>query len=375
MSKHKHSYRRGYLLTDSLLSELEISECTFLTPLEFKAWLAKKSQRIILELIPAAIGDFTFKPLDISYLDLKNKSYSKGTSEITVNVSAEAAAPPGEAKSKEAESKIHVSVNVEDPKPTLLGDTLDVNGTLINEGDEPAYGIRFMGNTSPPFEILETPEEVKELQPSESKRISLKMKTLSAGEFNLKPLEIYYKNKQGKGFFTSSNQIKIQVESAKQRTQAREAQLEAGSTYLVLEDKPEKALQIFIDYISNQKLPAIYFTRTNPEKLAQKRELETAEILWVTDAVTAKENIISSNLQDISFAITEFTGKNPGSIVLLDIIEYLIENNDFQMVLHFIQNIRDKISTTDSRMIITLNDKILNAQDLNSIKKETRQLT
>ncbi|MCX6694739.1 MAG: DUF835 domain-containing protein, partial [Candidatus Altiarchaeota archaeon] len=341
-------------------------------PEPIKEILSKKCQRITIELIPTAVGEFTFKPLDISYVDSNNRTFTKGTNEVKVNVSAKVEAKAAAIEeTAEFSEDTNVVVELENPLDSFAGQSMTLNGKITNKGKEPVYGVRFIGNPVTEFNISNTPEEMPQLDPSESKALSLEIVPAEPGEFNFKPLEIYYRSKQGRGRFAASNAVSFKVKEKAAPTVTEEPALEPGFTYLILEEWPEKSIHFFLHYISDG-MKGIYITRTNPEKLKEKYDTKDARILWVTDAVSGKENVISSNLQDISLLITDFTTKNPNSVLVLDIIEYLIENNDFQMVLHFIQHVRDKISTTNCRMIISLNDKVLKEQNLNAIKKEAK---
>ena len=341
-----------------------------LAPSSIKEIEPRKSQRITIELIPTAVGEFSFKPLDVSYTGPGNRGYTKGTNEINVAVSTDLSGKAVEGKV--AEGKLHVKVEFEKPVIMYLGETSGIRGRIINDGAEAVYGIRFIGNPVKSFEIKNTPEEVKELKPSESKQITLELSPMELGKSTFSPLELFYRTRQGRGYFTSSGEISCDVKRIEEKPKIEEVKLEAGSTYLLLEESPERGLRIFIDHMKGGR-KALYVTRTNPEKMRQQYPLEGANLVWVTNAVTRENYVLASNLQDISLTLATFLG-NPNSVILVDVIEYLIENNGFQTVLQFLQYVRDRVSTTDCIMLITLNPEVINTQELNEIKKETKLL-
>ena len=58
------------------------------------------------------------------------------------------------------------------------------------------------------------------------------------------------------------------------------------------------------------------------------------------------------------------------AVILLDGIEYLISNNGFNPVLRFIRRLIDKISETDTILLIGVSAKAMNEQELKLLERE-----
>jgi archaellum biogenesis ATPase FlaH len=72
--------------------------------------------------------------------------------------------------------------------------------------------------------------------------------------------------------------------------------------------------------------------------------------------------------------ITDFINKGKDSIVILEGLEYLIAQNNFDIVLKFIQTLRDLVLLENSRLIIPLNKDAFNQKELAQLEKELEVL-
>jgi len=155
--------------------------------------------------------------------------------------------------------------------------------------------------------------------------------------------------------------------------QSAEAEMDSGSTYLLLETKPERSISVFISEMKKGN-KGLYITRSNPNQVKKKYDLAGAKVCWLT-GVRASEDIISiSGLQELSILVSNFIDENHQSIILLDGVEYLISNNDFSIVLRLLQQIRDKVSTSESKLLIPLNPNALESRQLTLLERECHTL-
>ena len=61
-------------------------------------------------------------------------------------------------------------------------------------------------------------------------------------------------------------------------------------------------------------------------------------------------------------------------MLLLDGLEYLISNNAFNPVLRFLRRLIDKISETESILLISVSPKAINEQELKLLEREMKPL-
>jgi two-component system cell cycle response regulator len=93
-------------------------------------------------------------------------------------------------------------------------------------------------------------------------------------------------------------------------------------------------------------------------------------MLWLTDRESSKEPTISPSLESMIYVVEEFIDKNEQPVILLDGMEYLISNNSFNPVLRFIRRLIDKISETNTILIIGVSPKAINEQELKLLERE-----
>lgn len=152
--------------------------------------------------------------------------------------------------------------------------------------------------------------------------------------------------------------------------------LMVGGTYLVLEqteDETGQGFRIYKDILRNGS-PSIVVTRTIPEKIKKKYNLENLPIIWLSRSKN-KNAITPTNLGNIVDEIKEYISKNQNSIVMFDGLEYLIVQNDFDRVLKFLHSLRDEIAVQNARLIISLNPKTLTRKKVALLRKEFKVLS
>jgi isoleucyl-tRNA synthetase len=147
--------------------------------------------------------------------------------------------------------------------------------------------------------------------------------------------------------------------------------LEASFTYLIKEEKAERAYAFFVRALS-EGMKGFCVTRNYPLKIKAKHNIGDIPVIWLTNV--GKENTLRpKDLEKLSVSLEQFisaanTGK--GSIVLLDGLEYLITNNNFLTVLRFVQSFRDQIAIKNAVLLMALNPSTLEPHELNLLEKE-----
>ncbi len=128
-------------------------------------------------------------------------------------------------------------------------------------------------------------------------------------------------------------------------------ELEAGTVYLVTQGQ-NKALKTFVQELKKGR-PGLCITRTYPEKLIQSWDLKGAKVFWLSNEQENGRGAIVS-LDSLSSRITEFlTGQEPG-VVLLDGVEYLFVQNSFTEVMRLLQDLKDALPHSGSKLIIPI---------------------
>ncbi len=145
-------------------------------------------------------GTYRFIPVEVSYTDLRGKTYMRGCNEVTLNVAAQEAG--GQEGWKGTPS---VSLEFPGPYDVKAGEDAEIEGVLANEGEAPAAGIRFMG-AGGDVEVIEAPEPVEHMPPKGRVAVKATVRVPRGGTYKAKLIEFFYKDQQGRRFFKSSGE-------------------------------------------------------------------------------------------------------------------------------------------------------------------------
>jgi len=123
-----------------------------------------------------------------------------------------------------------------------------------------------------------------------------------------------------------------------------------------------------IELLKNTKVPVLAVTRSP----GMYKGFENVSTVWVTQVSDGVNPTALHVLQDV---ILRFVRDNPGSVVLIDCVEYLILYNDFKAVFKFLANLKDYVVfQLGSGLVIFVDDSILDEQEKALFLKEFEPL-
>ena len=144
--------------------------------------------------------------------------------------------------------------------------------------------------------------------------------------------------------------------------------LDPSEGYIVLEKKPKKSFEIFADLVTHG-IPGFVISRTHPEKIARKYKLTKTPMMWLSRS--GRENAISpDDLSKLRYIIEDFAKKSGESVILLDGLEYLITQTGFEPVLMYMQELKDAVVLSNSRLIIPLHEETLAKREHSALERE-----
>lgn len=152
---------------------------------------------------------------------------------------------------------------------------------------------------------------------------------------------------------------------------SRKYNLEQGYSYLIKEEIPDQAFDIFAD-AAKHGVPSLCVTREYPEKVKERWGLKGMPFLWLSMDQEKDFSRDPSNLALLYSDMKTFITENKGCVVLLSGIEYLVSQNGFPKVLKLIQHLNDKISVTDSVLLTPISPLTLPETELKMLEKELR---
>lgn len=151
----------------------------------------------------------------------------------------------------------------------------------------------------------------------------------------------------------------------------RKYNLEQGYSYVIKEEIPDQAYDIFKDAVKHS-VPSLCVTRDYPEKVRERYDIKTVPFLWLSMDQEKPFARDPTNLALLYSDVKTFISENKHCMVLLSGLEYLISQNDFPKVLKFLQHVNDKIAVTDSIMITPISPLTLPESQLKLLEKEMR---
>ncbi len=143
-------------------------------------------------------------------------------------------------------------------------------------------------------------------------------------------------------------------------------ELEPSESYMILEDQPRRAFEIFEDYLLHG-WRGLCITRQHPKQVCKRYNLENAQVFWLTELKS--ENTINE-LLEISLLIGAFVNSKESGIVLLDGLEYLVSQFGFEAVYRFIQNKRSQVAATESILMVPVHPLALPEEKLALFERE-----
>lgn len=151
----------------------------------------------------------------------------------------------------------------------------------------------------------------------------------------------------------------------------RKYNLENGYSYLIKEEIPDQAFDIFVDAARNG-VPCLCVTREYPEKLKERHDLKGVPFLWLSMDQEKTYARDPTNIALIYSDVKTFISENKNCMVLLSGMEYLISQNGFQKVLKLLQHVNDKIAVKDSVLLASISPLTLPENELKMLEKEMR---
>ena len=149
-------------------------------------------------------------------------------------------------------------------------------------------------------------------------------------------------------------------------------ELEERTSYLVEESKPKISLQMFSQEIKNGR-KGLCICRSNPKRLREKYGLNDVHCIWLTRNHLDNEHCIDpTNLSRLSIELVNFIKESSNGIILMEGLEYLISQNSYQIILHFVQLINDKIMLNNSIIIIPIDPMVLSERELHLLERDMK---
>ena len=154
-------------------------------------------------------------------------------------------------------------------------------------------------------------------------------------------------------------------------TDEAEPVLRGGTSYLFTEKGVTKAYESLKRLLLDGKR-GLVISRNHPSRVQQTYGLECS-IMWIAKSTHPTGGVVSlepTRLMKIHSTISDFIKENPGAVVLLDGIEYLITENGFGPVMKTIQLTNEEIAMSGSFLLVPIDPRTLESQQMGYLERE-----
>ena len=138
--------------------------------------------------------------------------------------------------------------------------------------------------------------------------------------------------------------------------------------YIIVERKSVKSFEVFCDLVTHG-VPGFVISRDHPDKIRRKYKLVRTPIMWLSRS-RIENSIPPSDLPKMNHIIRNFTEKSEETVILLDGLEYLITQIGFDVVVKYLQELKDLVVLNNSRLIIPLHRDMLSDREYSVLEKE-----
>ncbi len=118
----------------------------------------------------------------------------------------------------------------------------------------------------------------------------------------------------------------------------------------------------------------LVITRTHPVRVQQQYGFD-CPVMWIAKNIktTTSAGVINlepTRLMKIHGTISDFIKVNPGAVVLLDGLEYLVTENGFSSVMKAIQLTNEEVAMTGALLLVPIDPRTMETQQLGYLERE-----
>lgn len=135
-----------------------------------------------------------------------------------------------------------------------------------------------------------------------------------------------------------------------------------GSAYLVEERRPKESLEVCEKYVS-EGARLLIISRDPPQQLLHGSPLKPARVIWLTN-LPGKDRMNPTAIGLLMGEIKKFVDQsNNRAVVLIDGLEYLVSLNTFNLMLQFVNQLRDLFVTSGAILIMPFDMRTLDEHE------------
>lgn len=143
-----------------------------------------------------------------------------------------------------------------------------------------------------------------------------------------------------------------------------------GSSYLIRSEDPGRLYSIYNSLVEGMG-GGLCISRSFPQKMMDKYEVTKGEFIWMTTNTVGHDRCVNpTKISMVHMAIIDFLRSTPQGIVTLEGVEYLISNNGFDPILRLLHALNDKITVSDSILLVTMDEQTVAPREMRILEKD-----
>jgi parallel beta-helix repeat protein len=145
--------------------------------------------------------------------------------------------------------------------------------------------------------------------------------------------------------------------------------IEWGGANIIITKDQMFGLNIFEEVLGDSPNNGLCITRTHPSLLKKSPILAGITKIWLSKTPD-KDSVPPGNITKLNHMINEFIKTHTKSVILIDGLDYLINNNDFPRVLKFLELIHEIIVLNNGMLLVPVNPSTLSKTDFELLENE-----
>ena len=146
-----------------------------------------------------------------------------------------------------------------------------------------------------------------------------------------------------------------------------ESTFDFGRTYLILEERVDKAFRITQDFVYSHSA-VLCISRMHPDLLAEKWPGQKVSKIWLSERF-GMDIVAPSQLSRLLQRIADFVTKNKKAVVLVDGMEYLSLFNDFLRLQQFFEQLNDLVMEHGAILLVAVDPRLFDPRSTARLRR------
>jgi hypothetical protein len=147
--------------------------------------------------------------------------------------------------------------------------------------------------------------------------------------------------------------------------------VEEGTCYLLKEPKPVLAFRL-LELGASEGRACLCITRQIPDRVRREHRIGGSSCLWLSE-IPGEGHHSGKALASLAKRIEDFlTAQGGRGLVLLDGLEYLVENNGFEAVLAFVEHLNEFVMARRAVLLIPASPKAIGAREVAMLERDLK---